>query len=169
MRIRTKTDALGALVIGGMEVILFRNDTTGPLTFNFSTNGENASIVDEGNLIITIKAGGDATLTLVEGGSYTLQAGAQLILKKPGLLANPAFTPIIDQDWNDPVFMKQIVITANMAINRDATYWRDATLLASLGITSVAGIAAAATVNLSEESIQQISDETQVGHWNFVG
>ena len=167
MKIISKTDALGTLTIGNVDVALFHNDTDSAITFNFTTNGKATCTAIGDDLIITMMLGGECSITQAAGGSFTVVPGGSLQLRKS--VAVGAYTPIIEQEFGDSVWMKQIATNGNVLIDRVLNYWMQATQLAGLGLTTVAGITAAATVKVDKDSVNEIASSIDVGTVNVVG
>ena len=167
MTILSKADALGALCLTGIGIELFRNDGTTDLKFDFVATGPATISVNGDNLEITVGMNSQCSITLSDTGTNVLKPGGLITLKK----ATPVgtYTPVLIQDWSDPVFMKEVATNANVVLARKLSYWVQATMLTGLGLTNALGIAANAKVDLEKDAIDAISEAIDIGTLNIIG
>ena len=167
MRIFSRTDGLGALS-AGKSVTLLRNDTDTNLELSITTTGD-VTVRDDGDdLIVSLPFGGSATIKMLAGGSNVVKPGGALILEKTTAVG--LYTPQLEIEQSDGVFFREIVSNANAIIAREMAYWANVTLLVGLGLSTVVGVSATATVDVSPASIEQIgSNMPDIGTLNVIG
>ena len=167
MRVFSRTDGLGALS-AGKSVTLLRNDTGGTLELNVAVSG-GAAVRDDGNdLIISLPLDGSATINMLTGGSSVVKPGGALIIEKATVVG--LYTPQLEIEQSDSIFFREVVSNANTIIAREMSYWANVMLMAGLGLSTVAGVSATATVNVSHDSINDIVSNTpDVGTLNIIG
>ena len=164
MKIFSRTDGLGALT-AGKNVTLLVNDTAAPVKFNVTTNAAaSVDLVGE-DLVISLGLDGAISLHVADDGSFSLPAGGRLRVVKT--TAAGLYTPQAEIDQSDPVFLREVVTNANTIIAREMSYWSNVMLLCGLGLSTVAGVAANATVDISQKSIAQIGQSS--GTLNIIG
>ena len=170
MYIVSKTDALGALG-AAKSVVVFHNDSTDDIALNVITTG-GATVTDSTDSV-TIGMGLNSTakVEVKANASHVVKPGGKLIITK--LTAVGTYTPQAEVDWEDAVFLKQATINYNSIVSREMNYWHDVAIYAGLGLGSIAGMAATATVNvnkLSDEALTQIENvDFGFGRVNVIG
>ena len=164
MRIFSRTDGLGALT-AGKDVTLLVNDTADAIKFNVTTNTAASVSLVGADLVISLGLDGVASIRVADDGAQSLPAGGKLRIVKTTAVG--LYTPQIEIEHSDPVQIREAASNANVIIAREMSYWSNVMLLCGLGLSTVAGVNASATVDISQGSIAKISSSS--GTLNIIG
>ena len=164
MIISAKGDAFGATGYAN-SIDLFSNDTSAEIKFRAAITGTATVAVVGTDLVVSLTLGSTVSITIAEDGDKILPAGGKLVVKKSTSVA--LYTPQCLPEWSDPVFLKDVCVNANTIIAREMSYRLSLVTMGLLGVTTVADIAAGATVNISEKSLEAINGS--FGQLNVIG
>ena len=168
MKITTKTDALGAIfATSNVDADIIRNNGGSTINFDIQMTNATAQYDESGDILISLGLNAVCIITYSDQGSWHLETGKTLKFKKT--TAGGLYTPEITQETNDPVWLRDGAMSANIAISRITNYWLQATQLVGLGLASLVGVKASAKVDINADSVQVIAGSIQAGRVNFIG